>query len=150
MVRRDAVMEAREHLVEGRGEARRLGVEQHPGIASRKRGVRGLLAQRGEMSSDGIGHLATHLLHGRVVEIQRRRLAQRRFAFPLAFELLALFFEPFALAGFDVFAAGLALCVLAVLAADLAAGALFGALAGVAGVAAAAATGFAAGATGGR
>src|SRR5688572_14779976 len=37
------------------------------------------------MSGDGIGDLPTHLLHGRVVEVQRVRVAQRPFAFPFAF-----------------------------------------------------------------
>jgi hypothetical protein len=37
------------------------------------------------MRGYGVGHLATHLLHGRVVEVQRMRSAQRPFAFPFAF-----------------------------------------------------------------
>jgi hypothetical protein len=49
-----------------------------------------------------VGDLATHVLHGRVVEIQRMRrarVAQRPFAFPFAFEPADLPFPFFAAAG---------------------------------------------------
>jgi hypothetical protein len=155
VVRSDAFMKTSQDVIKGGRLARRLLFQQRLRLPSRQGGVRRLVAQAAEVSGDGVRDLATHLLHGRVIEVQRMHVpgAQRPFAFPLGFGAgLALpFFAATARAGCGDFAAALAaLAGFAALAALGAGGAaLFAGFA--AGAAATGAAGFGGGAgEGGR
>lgn len=152
MMRGDAFVEAREDVLERGRPSWWILMEERAGVAGSERGVSRLVAQAGEVPRHGVGDLATHLPHGRVVEVQRMRGAQRPFAFPFAFAVpadLLPFLAAAARTGFEDFAAAFAgLADFRAAFADAAAFTGFAVLA--AGAATTGAAGFAGGAAGGR
>ena len=73
VVRYDALAKLFEDGVEGCRMLGRIGIQQPARAASVERTVCRLIAETGEMLGDEISYLPTHLLHGRVVELERQR-----------------------------------------------------------------------------